>query len=1128
MRQESHRVYLQTFAPRSAATVAGTSLGGGSVGGTSSAAASLASGSTPRPQQHGTRPILTASAAIRLTDGATARDVTKLLRAKFGWPPLRTQESPPAASPVKKIAEGGGGRGGNPALSRINARLAEFRGDEEKAADDGEDDDGPPIRTIAVAASPPRSVASTSNAPDGEAVPETECDALVLVGTITGLPKNYVRFEHEPEEDDGVLERSTGSDGKVATWVKNAPNLMDESGSYGWFEKAADSREGAKVDEVAKEGGEKHVTLEYSDILEMHEGNPERKRMGSKGSLASAATVKASGACRQISDGSTLDTSLSTRIGLDLSNSQKSQGVRAGVTELDTSCYRPGPQPSSSLSVALATKDAKQEGQVSSPSTPTIRNGPQARHHRRTSSGDGLSTSRRNGEPVSSPSSSWTESLIGVPRGRVGTIVTEGQHGHENPSHRVTGIAEVSADAAALGALGTSGYAQGLDRPGPVDPVPHGRGHAHHGRHQTHRHHHRHHHHREEYATSPEPYNLIRTLKADENPLMVRDEVAQILGERQRCAEEECGVPPRRKRRAPAFRWFFQPCAGDGCGNSRIRNVPSCVDVEGYCSGTENSDDEGSCGSIDEENDDNGRDCGSVLDAQKSEHSDSDKQEFLPYWRTQILERYVSYHQYNKCRSGDDLAVGSVKHLEAQVSRPQRWPKSAASHLADERHRLTILSQREGSSEGGDGQCVSGYLLKRSRLDPNVWRRVHCVLTDDQLWYVTRVRPLDNESCLDEDSVEVGASTHRCPLTNPGRSLTSSPVDARPSLERKPKRIGRHRVVRLTRSLLVESDPASRDSTPLSRTPHAFEICTASGNTHVFRAMRRSVQRRWADCLGSRIVRGHEDNVMELADLIVAEETFARGRRMEEKAAPPELEGGISAWARMRRGGSGQGNFERCGTDDRCVAASEVLLNAVRFGAEVAEYHELCQRARAAIAVASLQSAGEVRSRHQQNGGLSANHHSREKEVVRRRQNLALAAWESAEDVLSKSHKIVRALRGSVLGASLDKQIGRSHQDAGDKIGAERDTQAFLDVESVQQQISDLVEEGRVQILVKDVPSPSETPSETGGLAHDGSQCRDSADNILPPIELFDVLLSILQRLSSDRADVITSSKKEE
>mmetsp|Transcript_8251 Transcript_8251/g.24802 ORF Transcript_8251/g.24802 Transcript_8251/m.24802 type:complete len:1111 (-) Transcript_8251:334-3666(-) len=1097
MRQESHRVYLQTFAPRSAAAVAGPSLGGGGAGTLASGAASLASGaSSSQPSsapggraafQHATRPILTSSAAIRLTDGATTCDVTKLLRAKFGWPPLRVPDPPPpptVVSPTKKKESGG-------ALDRINARLAEFRGDEDKS-DEREDGDGPPIRTIAVASSP-QLVAASSDARDGERPREGESDALVLVGTVTGLPINYVRFEHELEKDDGVVEPSAGDQKIVA--MTHVPNLVEESKTQDLLEKSANSPKGTKSEDAGRDV-EKRISLECSDILTMHKGLPERRRMGSKESLASAATVKASGACRQTSDWSTLDFSLSTRgdpiPGLDLSSS--SQGRK--LTELDTSCYRPGPQPASSLSAVLfaAGADQKQrEQEGSQPSTPTMRNGPQSRLHRRTSSGDGLSTSRRNGEPISSPSS-WTESLIGVPRGRVGTIVTEEQLGIDASSRCVAG-GSTSADAAALG-VGATGYAQGLDRPGPVDPVAAGRDarhHAHRGMHQPQRHHrHRHRHHRqEEYAISQEPYNLVRTLKPHENPLLVRDEIAAVLGERQRHAEAECGVPSRRKRRAPTFRWFFQPCAGDGGGNGKIRSVPSCVDIDGYCSGAESTDDDSCSSSTDEDGPDKvKRDA--LLDAtdgKESEQGSRDKQGFS------ILDRHHCYHKFSSSCFDED-AEG-------------RNRRCTNSSLVDERHRLTILSQREGSATGGDGQCVSGYLLKRSRSDPNVWRRVHCVLIDDQLWYVSRVYPLDNENQPDESSGNLGKSSHlSCPFDRDGIPSSSlehkqhfSTLSNGQALPRKQKRIGRHRVVRLTRSLLVESDPASRDATPLSRTPHAFEICTSRGDMHVFRAMRRSVQQRWADCLCSRIVRGHEDKFMEMADLIVTEETCARGRRMEELAATAVLGDGVSSWAQVRYWGPSQRGGKYLGSSRS--GEGDILLNAVRFGAEVAEYRELCQRARVTISDCSIEL-------HRQSGGTSANH-TDQKEGDHRCQDLALAAWESAEDVLSKSHIIVRSLEGRLVLDASNNQSNEGYQDIGDKVDAEVNSHIFPDIESIQKQISDLIEEGRVQILVKSVALPSSM-----GARDNDHVVLDSANGLLPPLELFDVLLSILQRLSSD------------
>ena len=74
---------------------------------------------------------------------------------------------------------------------------------------------------------------------------------------------------------------------------------------------------------------------------------------------------------------------------------------------------------------------------------------------------------------------------------------------------------------------------------------------------------------------------------------------------------------------------------------------------------------------------------------------------------------------------------------------------------------------------------VSGYLLKQSQKDPNVWKWVYCVLLDDPLWVIGRMKPL-TELCGNNVSL-------------------SSNHDVMSSL-----RVGRHFYINLNRSILIK------------------------------------------------------------------------------------------------------------------------------------------------------------------------------------------------------------------------------------------------------------------------------------------------------------------------------------
>ena len=117
-----------------------------------------------------------------------------------------------------------------------------------------------------------------------------------------------------------------------------------------------------------------------------------------------------------------------------------------------------------------------------------------------------------------------------------------------------------------------------------------------------------------------------------------------------------------------------------------------------------------------------------------------------------------------------------------------------------------------------------------------MWRRVHCVLTDDYLWFVSRRYAKQNLS------------------------------------------FAKHGRVRLTRALLLEP---SSDYAPLYRTPYAFEMVAADGTSHIFRASNRTVQRQWIKSISDRIIQSYENSLVESAQLIVNDECKAHARRID-------------------------------------------------------------------------------------------------------------------------------------------------------------------------------------------------------------------------------------------------------
>jgi hypothetical protein len=271
----------------------------------------------------------------------------------------------------------------------------------------------------------------------------------------------------------------------------------------------------------------------------------------------------------------------------------------------------------------------------------------------------------------------------------------------------------------------------------------------------------------------------------------------------------------QRKGISPKLQWFFVPSSD---------NLPNCIELDGYCTSEDNEDPQDSEDSGEDEalGNDNDQDC---------------------WWRN-------ASSPINSSVNGDS--------------------QSTCSKLLDrEQRRLNQLRNCQSALD-----CISGYLLKRSNKDRHVWKRVYCVLTDDHLWYASRLHIIGE------------------------------------------KRTAKHGRISLNRALLLE---ATADYAPLYRTPHAFEVVSRSGISHVFRATNRALQLRWIQCLSDRIVQCHENKVLEHAELIVEDEALAHNRRLSALAVEPLM----TAYAE-----TGDDGF---------------LMKVLRWGMGVAEYREQCR-----------------------------------------------------------------------------------------------------------------------------------------------------------------------------------------
>ena len=369
-----------------------------------------------------------------------------------------------------------------------------------------------------------------------------------------------------------------------------------------------------------------------------------------------------------------------------------------------------------------------------------------------------------------------------------------------------------------------------------------------------------------------EPYHVVTTLRPTEDPLEIRRRMEEHLN---RLLERSLNSRlASRTIISPKLQWFFVPAA-----NETNSLIPNCVELDGYCTSLEEEDP-----SEDDADDDDQVDGGDSGVLQPSN----------------IATATVSYE---RCYEDDVDMCARFPWLNDE----KQDPTSALPADVDQRTssvnaqgdyfvRASRLAQQLSRSQAlTRNRCLTGYLLKRSRTDPHVWRRVHCVLTDEYLWYVSRKY-----------------------ISQPGG-----------------ERYSRHGRIRLTRALLLEP---SSDYVPLHRIPFAFEVVTGSGTSHWFRASSQSLQAHWIQALSERIVESFESSLMDQAELIVDDECLAHSRRMMQLAVEP-------LWEEMQDMMVGsQTNLDGATISVQSGSMVNPLVGAIlRWGIQVASYRECCR-----------------------------------------------------------------------------------------------------------------------------------------------------------------------------------------
>jgi PH domain len=409
--------------------------------------------------------------------------------------------------------------------------------------------------------------------------------------------------------------------------------------------------------------------------------------------------------------------------------------------------------------------------------------------------------------------------------------------------------------------------------------------------------------------TFSETFNVVRTLEPQECPLAVRDRMLEYIQDqlRQRIREYASSSTKPAATLTPNLQWFFVPQTGINW------SIPNCIELDGYATSLE--DDES-----DYEEDEDDLDDMSDEAEYKLQRQSLDKMS-IPQWTSQQFP-WTSTNPSSKAErsSSSMLAMnGEATSSHLPVDPVAREALLDRYHLEYDRRQQ--LSQNMAVLPG----CtISGYLLKRSRHDRHVWRKVHCVLTIDHLWYVSRLYSFPYDR-----------------VTENGGSNSDNG-----SSRKSPLRFARHGRIRLTRALLLEPNA---EYAPLFRTPYSFEVVATDGTSHVFRARNKQLQTRWIQTISDRIVESFENSLLRQSELILADEALAMSRRRSTLSVQSlwKVTNAASQTLSSTSHASVASTANSHADDRHHVAVNgilgEVSAMVLRWGLKVADYRETCR-----------------------------------------------------------------------------------------------------------------------------------------------------------------------------------------
>ena len=338
------------------------------------------------------------------------------------------------------------------------------------------------------------------------------------------------------------------------------------------------------------------------------------------------------------------------------------------------------------------------------------------------------------------------------------------------------------------------------------------------------------------------PFHLIQTLQPTDHPWKMRQCMQERIENYSKMSlMNEHNMLQQQQHRtiiSPKLQWFYVP-------DTTKETIPNCIELDGYATTLEDDDE----------------------DTDSPVHHPSREDDFSPRESLQLESKLTMLFPD---RFQDQMQVSTAKN-QHHFQRAQRE--------ARKKSELQSLLNNSPSSI-----LFTGFLMKQSTKDPHVWRRVHCILTHESLWYVTRIYSFYENQ------------TEHC-------------------------KYAKHFRIKLSDALLLE---ATDDYSPLYRIPYAFELVSGAGKSYIFRANNHKVVAQWTIRISEQIVEAFENSLMDQAQLLISDETKARNRRIENA---------------MQESIMGHSSSHR----STAVLDAETQLRLFLLGIKVVSYQERCR-----------------------------------------------------------------------------------------------------------------------------------------------------------------------------------------